>query len=239
MRKLPFAFLGLLVLAIIGCGHRQEQSGFLERIKGLFSKEDMTFSDEEYEAHYETKEAALEQVLGPLYEYVGHALIPFEVGGAVDMYYFPQKEGTALATMELIAPDGSGPKRSKIGTYELVAFTREPVSLEKDSPFSRIERRLCGVFTTLGNYSKETRMNPGETCEIPEEEGNGICLILDEYAAEQPFLINGEKHGLLLVVEIHRSEMEYAISQGGANLIQLLKTKGHYPYSDLDREPVI
>jgi hypothetical protein len=44
--------------------------------------------------------------------------------------------------------------------------------------------------------------------------------------------------GLLAVVEVFRSEMEYARNKGGAQLLKRLKDKGHYPYSDLDRKPV-
>jgi hypothetical protein len=30
--------------------------------------------------------------------------------------------------MELLDPDGNGPKPNKLGTYELVAFTKEPIT---------------------------------------------------------------------------------------------------------------
>ena len=47
------------------------------------------------------------------------------------------------------------------------------------------------------------------------------------------------KFGLLAVIEVFRSEMLYAASTAAANCIELLKSKGHYPYSDLeDRSPV-
>jgi hypothetical protein len=46
-----------------------------------------------------------------MHGFVGHAIIPFQIGGAVDMYYFPNGiPGTGFATVELIEPDGSGPK---------------------------------------------------------------------------------------------------------------------------------
>jgi len=44
--------------------------------------------------------------------------------------------------------------------------------------------------------------------------------------------------GLLVLIEIHRSEMEYAREHGGAKLLARLKRAGCYPFSDLDREPV-
>jgi hypothetical protein len=33
--------------------------------------------------------------------------------------------------------------------------------------------------------------------------------------------------------------MQYAMDNGGQKLIDLLKKKGHYPYSDMNREPVV
>src|ERR1043166_4073498 len=70
------------------------------------------FTDEEFEKHYKLKSQALEKVLGKSHDLVGHAIIPFEVGGAVDMYYYPNGiKGTGYATMELIQPDGTGPDR--------------------------------------------------------------------------------------------------------------------------------
>lgn len=79
-------------------------------------------------------------------------------------------------------------------------------------------------------------MNPHETCEFPEdmETVGGKCLIFDAYG-------NCEEHeafGLLLIIEIHRSEMEYARKNGGEKLLAKLKKAGCYPYSDLERAAV-
>jgi hypothetical protein len=106
----------------------------LSFFKKLFGKKEKNqeqdtrnFSDEEYQKDDELKSKGLENVLGKMHELVGHAIIPFDVGGAVDMYYFPHHiPGTGFATMELIQPDGTGPKPNRIGTYEPVAFTQHP-----------------------------------------------------------------------------------------------------------------
>jgi hypothetical protein len=203
------------------------------------------FSEEERDRHYEAKEAALERILGPMHDMVGHAIVPFQIGGAVDMYYFPKGiPGTGFATMELIEPDGSGPQPNRIGTYELLAFTRHKIPSPEDKseerPFNKIERRICGIFTTTGLYSYEAVLNPGETCEVPGKEGEpNICLIFDEYVSVgKSFEIEGKKHGLLLVIEVFRSEMEHAMKHGSAAVLAKLKEAGHYPYSDLDRKPV-
>jgi hypothetical protein len=219
---------------------------FLLRQRAVTTKiKQLEFSDAEYSRHFEVKQAALERILGPMHNTVGHAIVPFEIGGAVDMYYFPNGiPGTGFATMELIDPDGSGPKPNRIGTYELVAFTKQkmPVADKKteDNPFNKIERRICGIFTTTGFYAHDTVLNPGETCEVPGKEGEPTkCLILDEYNPKDiPFTIAGKKHCLLLCLEVFRSEMEYAMANGSAVVLKKLQEAGYYPYSDLDREPV-
>jgi hypothetical protein len=210
---------------------------------GKNKKEEPRFTDEQYEKHYESKKQGLEKLLGEMYQLVGHAIIPFQVGGAVDMYYFPNAlEGTGFVTMELIEPDGSGSKPSKLGTYELIAFTRYKIGDESDKEkFNQIERRMCGIFSVLGRYSYEAELNPFETVEVPVHEGEPTrCLILHEYTKTgTDFKIGDEKHGLLLVIEVFRSEMELAMKNGSSSMLFKLKEKGYYPYSDLDREPVV
>ncbi len=216
---------------------------------GLFKKKEAKkevakdISVEEYEKTDELKMAGLEAVLGTTHELVGHAIIPYMVGGTVDMYYFPNHiKGTGFATMELIKPDGTGSIPNRMGTYELVAFTKHvynPPSKDTITPFNRIERRLCGIFTSIGGYSTQAKLEPLETCELPQGEET-ICLVLDEYKpGGKEFKIGDKTHGLLLILEVHRDEMEYAMAQGGEKLIEKLKEKGHYPYSDLDRESVL
>ena len=201
------------------------------------------FSNEEWEKDYEEKEKALENILGKMYKIVGHAIIPFSVGGAVDMYYFLNHiPGTGFATMELLDPDGNGPKPNRLGTYELVAFTKKLYnkSEETQTDFNLIERRICGIFTTIGNYSFQAILNPNETCEIPEDDSENRCLIFDNYQPEnKEFKIGEKRHHLLLCLEIFRSEMEFARANGSAQLFNLLKEKEYYPYSDLDRESVV
>ncbi len=215
------------------------------------------FSDEEYEQFGQARQEALERILGPMHNMVGHAVIPYYLGGNVHMYYFPNGiPGTGFATMELIQPDGSGPLPGDMGAYELVAFTKLPISAGADAdlaisggaqsekkpqtPYQKIERRICSIFTSIANYSSQAVLNPGETCEIPSGENQpNICLIFDEYAPDNiPFEIDGERFGLLLCLEIFPEEMNYARENGPDALLEKLKRAGHYPYSDLDRTPV-
>jgi hypothetical protein len=200
-------------------------------------------TDDDFSHFDELKTVGLERVLGPSYGMVGHAIIPFQVGGALDMFYFPDAvAGTACATMELILPDGSGPLPSRIGTYELVTFTKYRIGdPAAGAPFKIIERRLCSTLTSVARFGGIEVLNPGDTCEVPGEEDEPFrCLVFDNWAPNAiPFRIGDSRHGLLLCIEVFRSEMEYAMQNGSEALLELLKQHGHYPYSDLDRDPVI
>ncbi len=219
--------------------------GFFKKLFGGKKEEpipEQEFSQEQYDRDYEEKAKGLEDVLGKMHGLVGHAIIPFSVGGAVDMYYFPSHiPGTGFATMELLDPDGNGPRPNRLGTYELVAFTKEPYneSQETQTAFNLIERRICGFFTTIGNFSSGAVLNPNETCEVPREGEENRCLVFDNYQpGNKEFWVGDRKHHLLLCLEIFRSEMEFARENGSPELFKLLKQKGFYPYSDLDREKV-
>jgi hypothetical protein len=219
--------------------------GFFKKLFGGKKEEEVplkSYSDEQNERDHELKQKGLEHVLGKMHDMVGHAIIPFGVGGAVDMYYFPDHiPGTGFATMELMDPDGEGPTPNKLGTYELVAFTKEAYNGNTDTPtpFNRIERHFCGIFTTIANYSFQAVLNPNETCEVPAKDEANSCLVFDLYQpGGKEFKVGDRKHHLLLCLEIFRSEMEFARKNGTRELFRLLKEKGHYPYSDLDREPV-
>ncbi len=214
-----------------------------EKLKSLFSKKaGAAFRDEEYARFMELKTAGLENVLGKMYDRVHHAAIPFTAGGAVDMYFFPSAlPGTGFATMELIQPDGTGPKATRVGIYELVAFTRYKIGdPAQEEQFSKIELRFWRIFTMLGNYGKAYILNPFDTIEIPAEDQHpASCLILTELKPDgKEFRIGRHKYALLLVIEVFRSEMEFAMQNGTQNLLVRLQEKGHYPYSDLDRDPV-
>jgi Suppressor of fused protein (SUFU) len=220
--------------------------GFFNKLFGVKKKEEpipeKEFTQEQYDKDYEDKEKGLADVLGEMHGMVGHAIIPFSVGGAVDMYYYLNHiPGTGFATMELLDPDGNGPQPNRLGTYELVAFTKEPYneSQETQTAFNLIERRICGIFTLIGNYSFEVVLNPNETCEVPADDEENRCLVFDNYLPNnKEFKVGERKHHLLLCLEIFRSEMEFARKNGSAALFGLLKEKGYYPYSDLSREPV-
>lgn len=201
-------------------------------------------SDEELtQQWYERKSALMEASLGEEHKWVSHALIPYYLGGGLDLYYYPNGlPGTAIATKELSEFFNKGSTNDTYRSYELVMFTRHRLDLDtkdKNTEFGRAHANISAILNLIARYSVEATLNPGDTCEFPTDMEcvGGKCLIFDGYACHSDDL--AKNFGLLVIIEIFHSEMEYACRHGGARLIKRLKNKGYYPYSDLERDPVV
>ncbi len=174
---------------------------------------------------------------------VMHALIPYALGGGLDLYYFPNGiPGTAVATKELSELPNEGSSNKCFSCYELVMFTRHTVNLDdaknKETAFGKAHANINILLNHMAPYSASASLNPNETCEFPADMASvgGKCLIFDDYGSRTTKSVR--RFGVLAVIEVFRSEMDFARTHGGAQLIAKLKSAGHYPYSDLDREPV-
>lgn len=192
---------------------------------------------------YERKTAFMEETLGKEHNMVMHVMIPFCVGGALDLYYYPNgTPGTAIATKELAERPEQGPSNTAYRSYELVRFTKHAISLgdvgDLSTPFGRADRNISAILNAVARYAPSARLNPGNTCEFPEGDSrvSGKCLFLDGFTGDA----KGAPYdfGLMLVIEIFRSEMDFARKNGAQALFQRLKKADHYPYSDMDRKPV-
>lgn len=218
------------------------------RIKQLFgskTKEEPSADAEAKLAHawYDEKSMLMETILGPEHHMVMHALIPYAVGGALDLYYYPHAiPGTGIATKELSDLPGQGSSNKIFSCYELAMFTRHSLDLDQakdvSTPFGQAHSNINRILNCMAPYSADATLNRNETCEFPAEMEHvgGKCLIFDAYNSPTSELAPG--FGILAIIEIHRSEMDFARSASGSELIQRLKAAGHYPYSDLDRDPV-
>jgi hypothetical protein len=199
--------------------------------------------DEAAQQWYDRKSAMMEAWLGKEHDTVMHAIIPYAVGGGLDLYYYPNGvPGTAIATKELSEVPGEGSSNDVYQSYELVMFTKRPLDLDaagdEDTPFGRVHAVINAILNSVAPYSAQATLNPNETCEFPADMPTvgGRCLIFDGYPSypeDEP-----AEFGLLAVIEVFRSEMVYARKNGGAQLLKRLKAKGYYPYSDMDRDPV-
>jgi hypothetical protein len=192
----------------------------------------------------EHKSRLMEASLGKEHDRVMHAIVPFYVGGTLDAYFYPNGvAGTGIATKELSELPNSGSRSDTYSCYELVMFTRRQLdvatALDEKTPFGRAYLDIDRILNAVARYSREVKLNPRETLEFPGDiEGlGGKCIVFDGYAVHSDHVVR--RFGLLLVIEVFRREMEFAQKHGTAQLIEKLKARGAYPYSDLDREPVV
>ena len=196
------------------------------------------------EKAYKIKDKYIESIFGKEHGMVGHAMIPFSVGGAFDQYYYPNYcEGTAMVTKELVGHKFDSPGNNVYDAYELVIVTRNKIHhLMGEAKIEYDDGPIYGILNAVGRYSLMAKLNPFETIEFPDDFGNlsRKCLIID--AISEP-LCNEEtqnkKFGLMLIMEIHRDEMEFAMQQKGKELIEKLKEKKVYPYTGINRPSVL
>lgn len=205
--------------------------------KSLFGRKNKYTEDE----WYDEKSARMVKALGEEHDQVMHAIISYEVGGALHGYFYPHGiPGTGLATKQLARlNDGSSNRLYR--KYEFVMFSRrdlvkamENFSVDQDDP---TYFQLRSALNSIAPYSEEATLNPFETVGFPDdwEHMGGRQFIFDSYKPE----CFDKEFGLMLVIEIFPSELEYKTENGGDALLEKLRAAGHYPYSDMDREPVI
>ena len=216
--------------------------GWLFNKKRKYTEEEEERLEEEW---YDKKSEIMEALLGKEHDMVMHALIPYEIGGALDLYYYPNGiKGTAIATKELSFVCRESPANSSYDSYEFVMFTEEKLNLDsaddENTGFGKAHTNISSVLNPVAQYSEQAILNPRETCEFPVdmEEIGGKCLIFDCYEPDGP-VTNEQNFGLMLIIEVFRDEMEYAMNHDGESLLRKLKEAGVYPYSNLNREPVV
>lgn len=197
------------------------------------------------EEWYEKKCLLMEQTLGAEHDIVMHALIPYELGGGLDLYYYPNGvKGTGVATKELTYACRDSSRNAIFDKYELVMYTDQEIHLDdandENTSFGKEHSNINAILNCIAAYSSQAELNPNETCEFPEgmETVGGKCLIFDRYETEntEP---NDEKFGVMLIIEVFRDEMNFAMENGGEALLTKLKEKGIYPYSNLNRDSVL
>jgi len=197
-----------------------------------------------WQAWYEHKSRLMAEMLGREHDMVMHAIFPYAIGGGLDLYYFPNGiSGTAVATKELTELPNEGSHNRTCSCYELVMFTRHPLNLDEtkdeETAFGKAHSNIQSILNAVARYSAQANLNPNETCEFPADMQSvgGKCLIFASAGQHSDGQV--KCFGLLTVIEIFHSEMHFAMEHEGSLLIEKLKAAGHYPYSDMDREPVV
>ena len=214
------------------------------KLFSLFGKKPgkIEYDEEALAQWYEDKSAIMERVLGEEHNMVMHAIIPYDIGGGLDLYYYPHGiQGVGVGTKELCETPDSGSSNDQFGAYELVMFTRHTLNLDEakdgDTDFGKAHATINAVLNVMAPYSAQATLNHNDTSEFPAEMETigGKCFILQAYGwSGKP-----EPFGVLAVIEVFRSEMDFAREHGTPMLVEKLEASGYFPYSDLDRDPVV
>ena len=167
--------------------------------------------------------------------------MPASVGGNYSMFYYPKSDngGTTITTKQLSDVDGKGTRSLLLGRYELAIKTRHAMPESgnipfDDSDFGKANKQLASVLQTVAKYATTTELEPFQTIESAEGPKwyGAILLGLQNRTAQH------HDFGMMLIVQVHKSELAFARKHGTEKLIDLLEKYTMFPFSDLDRPPV-
>jgi len=192
---------------------------------------------------FEEKQSLMEAALGPIQEGCVRMILGPSDRGPYATYFFQEHlSGTGMATMELAPLKGRKAYNSVYRKYELVTFTPGKVG-QGAKDLSDVANGtpgglLRGALAFIGAYAFDARLEPGNTIEFPEDFGmsmSGRAFVFDTYVPEK----FNSSFGLMLLIEIQREEMAWAMENNGTALLEKLKQADIYPYSNIDRPAAV
>ena len=185
---------------------------------------------DDWKVWWDARMAAIEKVLGPSEDLVGHGMIPFEfgaeMGGAADVIYFKKHvPGVVAVTCELIGLDAQ--VKNKLGNYELMICQRKNVDWGAE------------IISQLAHYTLEAKLNPSETMDIGPAAPKGSTITAFLFFDYARFTVRRRKAGLLLCLGITADELAYCRAGRRPQVEKALKKAGVYPFTDLKRKSVV
>jgi len=185
--------------------------------------------EREWQKVWDARIAALTPILGKPTDTVYHATVPMNLGGFADVLAFPgYVTGMTYVTAELTGED-VGQLPSSLGNYELMVCFREEHS------------RGADLISRLARYTCEAKLEAGATMDLPDFfRGSVIKALLFAHPSDKPvqFELLGQRCGLLLCIGITAEELAIRRASGSDALLALLKQRGVFPYTDLQRKSV-
>jgi hypothetical protein len=172
---------------------------------------------------------ALNPILGRQADRVFHSAVPMCFGGFADVVPFPDYlPGMTYVTVNLTGED-VGQLPTSLGNYELMVCVREESS------------RAADLISRLARYTCEAELEPGESMDLKDFFGSSVIEgLLFTHPGDQPveFEFLGQRYGLLLCIGITGAELAFKHAHGADPLLALLRERGVFPYTVLQRESV-
>jgi hypothetical protein len=160
--------------------------------------------------------------LGTESKLVTHSIVPFSFGGGLDLYYFPNDNGFAVATKDLSSTVDGGPSNCVFDRYELVMFSQtafEPEQFNSDqTPFGSAMVLINATLEQVGQHALRTEMNPGDTLAFPVNTPvlGGKFFIVDALTPRS----KSDGFGLMVVSEIGKKDFEFCQEKSGLAYLQ-------------------
>lgn len=192
---------------------------------GFFGrKKRLSFYDNEVQQHIVGKLGKCVHLFEPPNPFhVGHK----GGGGATIHLYVHPADGTIYMTGDLI---GQKQKKSDAGNYELMIAQK-----------GHKETWGALLISKLAYYTLAASIQPLETMEL-----EGGPFASDKYSVRHllfhlydSFEIEKQKLGLLLIIGITQEEWEWGRTNGNEQLLEKLKEKNIYPFTDLYRQSIV
>ncbi len=187
-------------------------------------------AEEEWKLWWDARLAAIEYILGQSHDFVGHGLIPFnlgaDLGGTADIVNFHKHvDGIVSVTAELIGNSDQIP--NSMGNYELAICCRDD---DDWGPY---------IIGQLAHYTLETPLEPGQTMDIGPVTPDGSTITAFLFCDYGRFRVGDQNAGIIMCVGITASELAVC-RNGDHELVEsLLKSNGVFPFNNLHRESVV
>ena len=166
-------------------------------------------------------------VTGPIDPETIVAIIGFDAGGPLNFCTIGKTSDADFVTYiscELAVRDNQQP--ASFGRYELLISCND-------------EQWVRSNITPLGHASLENTFDHGHSIDIGPwvEPDDVIQGLIFECASTS--LIDGKRFGVLRVIGVTRTELDFALRIGVSKLIVALKSAGIYPHTDTRRETLL
>lgn len=181
----------------------------------------------DYRKFYGELFAPLVDLIGPIDSDTIVAIIGFDMGGPLNFCTIGRQQGEACVTYvscELAVRKEQCP--SEFGRYELLASCDD-------------EQWVRSIISEIGRMSLEVAFGDGHTLDIgPRVKTSEVIQgVVFERVCEGR--IDRDSVGVLRVIVVTRSELEYAQKRGTSGLLQQLKVAGVYPNTRINRKSAL
>lgn len=184
----------------------------------------------------------IEKCLGPALDDAVLYIIP-PVDFAPGLYVHLNDGYFALSTLDMSELPGKGASNNRYDNIEFCMMAKEKITLDETATPILKEGSsfmlMRYITTAIADYAASgATLNVGDTIEFPkdyDETIGGKCFF---FWPHQGSSVDASL-GLMMIIEIHSSEMEFARSEGPSKLVDKLKNSKAFPFSYPERLSVI